>query len=85
MKPRNAPLAAALSAMVPGVGQLYNHDLWRGIFWLILTPGFWIGSGGTLGWICHVLAAYTAYTRAEEKNQKSSFDSTDKKSEQEVG
>ncbi len=81
MKPRNVPLAAALSAIIPGVGQLYNHDFWRGVFWLILTPDFWIGSGGTLGWICHILAAYTAYTRAEIKNEKSRCESVDKKSE----
>ena len=34
---------------------------------LIVTPGFWIGSGGLLGWICHLIAAYTAYNRAEYK------------------
>jgi len=56
--------AAVLSLIVPGVGQIYNGEFWRGIFWLIITPGFWIGSGGFLGWVCH-LAAYTAYRRAE--------------------
>lgn len=54
-----------LSLIVPGVGQIYNGDFLRGIFWLIVTPGFWIGSGGLLGWICHLVAAYTAYRRAE--------------------
>jgi hypothetical protein len=24
----------------------------------------WIGSGGTLGWVCHVIAAFTAHRRA---------------------
>jgi TM2 domain-containing membrane protein YozV len=81
MKPRNPALSAALSAIIPGVGQFYNRDFWRGVFWLILTPGFWIGSGGTLGWVCHILAAYTAYTRAERKNEKSRRESADKKSE----
>jgi TM2 domain-containing membrane protein YozV len=57
-------LAAALSAVVPGTGQLYNGRILAGILWLIVTPGFWIGSGGTLGWICHVAAAYTAYSYA---------------------
>jgi hypothetical protein len=28
----------------------------------------WIGSGGLLGWVCHVLAAMTAYSRAKKKN-----------------
>jgi TM2 domain-containing membrane protein YozV len=56
--------AAVLSLIIPGVGQIYNGDFLRGIFWLIITPGFWIGTGGTLGWICHLVAAYTAYNRA---------------------
>jgi TM2 domain-containing membrane protein YozV len=56
--------AAVLSLIIPGVGQIYNGDFLRGIVWLIITPGFWIGSGGTLGWICHLISAYTAYNRA---------------------
>jgi hypothetical protein len=50
--------------VVPGVGQFYNGKFLRGVFWLIVTPGLWIGSGGTLGWICHIIAAYTAYSYA---------------------
>ena len=61
--------AAVLSLLVPGVGQIYNGDFLRGIFWLIVTPGLWIGSGGTLGWICHVIAAGTAYHRAQHHNR----------------
>jgi TM2 domain-containing membrane protein YozV len=55
--------AAVLSLIIPGVGQIYNGDFLRGIFWLIVTPGFWIGTGGMLGWICHLIASYTAYSR----------------------
>lgn len=62
--------AALLSFIVPGVGQIYNGDYLRGIFWLIVTPGFWIGSGGTIGWICHIVAAYTAYKRAEDRGRR---------------
>jgi hypothetical protein len=51
------------------VGQIYNGDWLRGLFWLIITPGFWIGSGGTVGWVCHCLAAFSAYERAQEINQ----------------
>ena len=61
--------AAVLSLLVPGVGQIYNGDFLRGIFWLIVTPGLWIGSGGTLGWICHIIAALTAYRRAQHHNR----------------
>ncbi len=61
-----AGTAAVLSLFVPGAGQIYNGDFLRGVFWLIVTPGLWIGSGGFLGWICHVISAWTAYSRAEE-------------------
>ncbi len=62
-------IAAVLSLIIPGVGQIYNGHFLRGIFWLIVTPGFWVGSGGMLGWICHVIAAITAYRRAAWKNK----------------
>jgi TM2 domain-containing membrane protein YozV len=64
---KNAGNAAVLSLVLPGVGQIYNGDFLRGIFWFIVTPGFWIGSGGTLGWICHLISAYTAYRRASAR------------------
>ena len=59
-------VAALLSFVIPGVGQIYNGKILRGIFWLIITPGLWLGSGGFLGWICHVVSAYTAYTYAKK-------------------
>ncbi|MGD8825762.1 MAG: hypothetical protein PVI24_12325 [Myxococcales bacterium] len=58
--------AAVLSFLVPGLGQLYNGKFLRGIIWLIVTPGLWIGSGGFLGWICHLVSAYMAYQWAQE-------------------
>jgi TM2 domain-containing membrane protein YozV len=67
-KRHNPGLAAVLSLLIPGVGQIYNGDFLRGLFWLIVTPGLWIGSGGLLGWVCHVIAAYTAHKRALDKN-----------------
>jgi hypothetical protein len=70
MTMRNAGLACVLSLILPGVGQFYNGDFLRGVFWLIITPGLWIGSGGTLGWICHVIAGITAYRRAVLKNRQ---------------
>jgi TM2 domain-containing membrane protein YozV len=60
-------VAAVLSLVVPGVGQFYNGTFLRGIFWLIVTPGLWLGSGGTLGWICHIIAAFTAYRYAASR------------------
>lgn len=61
-------IATILSLIAPGVGQLYLGQIVKGIIWLIITPGFWIGSGGTLGWICHILAAAFAfnYARSQE-------------------
>jgi TM2 domain-containing membrane protein YozV len=62
-------VAAVLSLIVPGTGQFYNGDFLRGIFWLIVTPGFWLGTGGLLGWVAHVIASVTAYRRAQLKNR----------------
>jgi TM2 domain-containing membrane protein YozV len=64
--PPEPGIAAVLSFFIPGLGQFYNGKFWRGIFWLIVTPGLWIGTGGTLGWLCHVVAAYTAYAYARK-------------------
>jgi serine/threonine-protein kinase len=60
-------VAALLSLMVPGLGQIYNGDFLRGIFWLIVTPGFWIGSAGAFGWPFHLISSYTAYRRAQRQ------------------
>jgi TM2 domain-containing membrane protein YozV len=59
-------VAAVLSLAIPGVGQIYNGKFLRGAFWLVVTPGLWIGTGGMLGWVCHVASAYTAYGWAKE-------------------
>ena len=62
---RNPGVAAVLSAVLPGLGQVYNGQMWRALFWFIITPGLWIGTGGLLGWVCHVISAYRAYRYAE--------------------
>ena len=58
------PTAALLSFLVPGIGQIYTGHLGWALFWLIITPGFWIGSGGCLGWVCHFIAAAQAHGQA---------------------
>ena len=65
-----AGVAAVLSFFIPGVGQIYNGDILRGLFWLIVTPGFWLGTGGCLGWVCHLIASATAYSRGEDKEKE---------------
>lgn len=68
----SAGVAGILSFFLPGAGQIYNGTFWRALFWLIITPGLWIGTGGMLGWICHVIAAYTAYSYAESAQPQAS-------------
>ncbi|MCS6860671.1 MAG: hypothetical protein NZT92_10175 [Abditibacteriales bacterium] len=63
---RNPGIAAVLSFFVPGVGQFYNGCFWRGLFWLIVTPGLWLGTGGILGWVCHIWSAWSAYVYARK-------------------
>lgn len=63
---RDPNLAGILSLLIPGIGQFYNGRILPGILWLIITPGLWIGSGGLLGWICHLISAYMAYTYARD-------------------
>jgi TM2 domain-containing membrane protein YozV len=67
---RDPVAAGLLSLIIPGVGQIYNGTWIRGIFWLIITPGLWIGTGGMLGWVCHFIAAYTAYRYAERNRYR---------------
>lgn len=63
-------LASVFSLVIPGVGQVYNGEFLRALFWLVVTPGFWIGTGGVFGWVCHLLSAITAYHRARVANAR---------------
>jgi TM2 domain-containing membrane protein YozV len=67
---KNPGVAAVLSFFIPGVGQFYNGDFLRGLFWLIITPGFWILTVGLFGWPFHIISAFTAYHRAVKKNAR---------------
>ena len=59
---RDPGLVTVLSLSIPEVGQHHNDRILAGILWLIIAMGLWIGTGGTLGWICHLISAYTAYS-----------------------
>lgn len=61
-----AGIAAVISVLAPGLGHLYLGRWGWAVFWLIITPGFWVGSGGFLGWICHIAAAIQAYQQGRE-------------------
>jgi len=63
-KMRDPGIAAVLSFFIPGVGQIYNGKILRGIFCLIVAPGIWIGTGGLFGWVSHLISAYPAYSYA---------------------
>ena len=58
-------VAGVLSFILPGLGQIYNGRWLWALFWFIITPGLWIGSGGLLGWICHFLSAMQAHSQAK--------------------
>ena len=61
---RDPGTAAVLSFFLPDLGQLCNGKILRAIFWFMITPRLWIGSGRLLGWLCHIIAARTRYTYA---------------------
>ena len=63
---RDPFIAGILSFLIPGLGQIYNGQIFWGILWLVLTGVSWIGSAGTLGWITHIIAAYFAYAYAKD-------------------
>lgn len=63
---RDPFLAGVLSLIIPGAGQIYNGRIISGILFLIFAPGLWLGTGGTLGWVWHIIAAYCAYSYAQK-------------------
>jgi TM2 domain-containing membrane protein YozV len=63
---RNPWIAAVLSLLIPGLGQIYNGRIIIGIIWLLVTGISWIGSIGLLGWAVHLIAAWCAYSYAKD-------------------
>jgi len=65
---KNPELAAVLSLLVPGIGQIYCFRLIWGILWLIFTAGIWTVAT-VFGFIPHLLAAWQAYAMAKKRNR----------------
>lgn len=55
----------ALSFVAPGIGHLITGQWLWAIFWFIITPGFWIGTGGIAGFLCHLICAYQTHKQAK--------------------
>lgn len=62
-------VAAVLSLLLPGLGQMYNGNIFQAILWLIVTPGLWLGTGGAGGFVCHVISSYCAYLSSGDKQK----------------
>lgn len=63
---RNPVIAGVLSLIIPGVGQIYNGRVLRGILWLIFALIIWPFSGFLLGWVPHLAAGWCAYSYAKD-------------------
>lgn len=59
----NPGIAAVLSVIVPGLGQVYNGRLLAGLFWF-LAAGFGYWAVLVPGFLFHVLSVYFAYRGA---------------------
>lgn len=72
--PKNSGIAAVLSFFWPGLGQIYNGQIGKGICFLLLHVVFvlmiFILIGIPLVFILWVVSIYDAYQQAEEINAK---------------
>jgi len=66
---KNAGLAAALSFIVPGLGQIYNGQVTMGIVMFILTILLYYVMI-ILGFPIHMWLVYDAYSYANKQNNK---------------
>lgn len=67
-----AGLAAVLSFVIPGLGQIYNGNFIRAAFWLLIAfwvidhPAAWPFDAGFWQWMAHLVPAFTAYNKARQ-------------------
>jgi TM2 domain-containing membrane protein YozV len=59
----NPGIAAVLSVLIPGLGQVYNGDLLAGLFWF-LAAGFGYWAILVPGFLIHALSIWCAYQGA---------------------
>lgn len=57
----NPVLAALLSFILPGLGQVYSKQVLKGVLWFIAAVVLW---PVLLGWIIHILSSIMAYRYA---------------------
>lgn len=66
-----AGIAAVLSFLIPGLGQVYNGDFFRGLLWFVvaLVIGITLSpmSMGVASVLYHLASAWAAYRRAEQR------------------
>ncbi len=70
-------LAAVLSFIIPGLGQIYNGEMGKGILFLILSFVFWGLMFVLIGFILYPIlwlyGIYDAYTTAKKINQRNMY------------
>jgi serine/threonine protein kinase len=70
----NAPnrgVAAFLSFLVPGLGQLYARQWGEGAAFMFAGLVVWCSTVGSLGWAVHIVAAWRAYTTVPAASDRS--------------
>ncbi|MFB6172344.1 MAG: DUF5683 domain-containing protein [Haloarculaceae archaeon] len=69
----NPFVAAVLSALLPGLGQIYNREIERGIAFIVASFVALLSTLLLVGFVLYPLvwlyAIYDAYTRAERRNE----------------
>jgi len=59
-------LAAVLSLVIPGAGQIYKGKLGQGLLWLVIVPiGYLILV--IPGLILHIMCIFSAYSKSSDK------------------
>ncbi|MDY9924834.1 TM2 domain-containing protein [Methanosarcina sp.] len=76
-QPRKSPgIAAVLSFFIPGLGQIYNGQIMKGIIFIILASIFGFLTVVLIGYILYPLFwiynLYDAYNTAREINERHS-------------